>query len=100
MDARHAQAHLSDLQGTLHWLRSLTPDSPRYKLWLGDMVEFVRAVFGIDSPQMAGVRDVLVGVTVAGLDSAEHSYLARLDRFDALLRGFDEDLTARTAESP
>lgn len=88
MDANHARKHLDDLHGTLMWLRTLTPDNPRYKVWLGDLVEFTRLVFGLDSREMAAIRTALIEPPPSanpGPDPA-HMYLARLDRFVAVLK--------------
>jgi hypothetical protein len=106
MDPRHARQHLEELRGAAVWLRSATPDSPRYKLWLGDLVEFVRVVFGLDSPQMAEMRGVIAGHRLpagADEDARLHDYLARLDRFinliDGFVRRFPEPITL-TEPSP
>jgi hypothetical protein len=101
MDAAHARKHLDELGATLTWLRTLTPDNPRYKLWLGDLVEFTRVVFGLDSAEMAGVRAVLTEAPrpVPGSDESERTraYLALLDRFAGVLtslgRAFPQSVT-------
>ena len=91
MDARHARRYLEELRATAEWLRSATPEGARYKLWLGDVVEFVRVNFGLESAQMARVREALAaGRLPAGADERERTraYLARLDRFMSLIDGF------------
>jgi hypothetical protein len=101
MDAAHARKHLDELHTTLTWLRTLTPDNPRYKLWLGDLVEFTRVVFGLDSAEMARVRAVLTEAPRPGQGSDEsertRAYLALLDRFADVLtllgRSFPQSLT-------
>lgn len=97
MDTAHARRHLDELRSTLDWLRTLTPDSPRYKLWLGDMVEYTRVRFGLDSPQMAEVRAILTAAPrFAAIDDEHartHAYLDLLDRFAAVLRVYGRDLS-------
>jgi len=91
MDPQHARRHLDELHATAAWLRTATPDGPRYKLWLGDLVEFTRVAFGLDSPQMARVREVLTGSRLppdAGETDRVRDYLARLDRLTALIDDF------------
>jgi hypothetical protein len=93
VDPAHLRHHLNELRSTLRWLRSLPPDGPRYKLWLGDLVEFTRVAFGVDSPQAAQLRDVLAahGRPPDGTDESERAaaYLARLDAFGGVLAEFD-----------
>lgn len=93
---RHLRGQLNELRAALAWLRTLTPDGPRYKLWLGDLVEFVHAAFGPASAQMLQVREVLTGTPRLPTDAGEQvqtlDYLARLDRFAAVLVGFERDL--------
>jgi hypothetical protein len=95
-EASHLRHHLNELRGTLRWLRSLAPDGPRYKLWLGDLVEFTRVAFGADSPQAARVREVLVGRPRLPADADEaartRDYLDRLDAFRDVLDGFQHDI--------
>lgn len=87
MDGAHARKHLDDLHATLQWLRTLTPDNPRYKVWLGDLVEFTRAAFGLDSAEMAAIRAAIPDpLPAASIASPGHAYLARLDRFAAVLQ--------------
>ncbi len=90
MDPAHARMHLDELRERAVWLRALTPDNPRYKLWLGDLVEFTRAVFGLDSPEMAAVREVLAARLPPDADEATRvrDYLHRLDRLIALIDRF------------
>lgn len=93
IDPGHLHHHLNELRSTLRWLRSLTPDGPRYKLWLGDMVEFTRAAFGVDSEEAARVRDVLVRRERVPEDAEEaarvRDYLSRLDAFADVLASFE-----------
>lgn len=95
-DAEHLRHHLNDLRSTLRWLRSLRPDGPRYKLWLGDLVEFTRAAFGPDSPQVGKVRSILTDRArlpdTAPEEARARHYLDRLDAFAALLAEFDRTL--------
>ncbi len=90
MDTAHLRRHLDELAKTLAWMRTLTPDGPRYKLWLGDLVEFTRDAFGSTSAQMAQIRAVLTGDLRPLPEEADETartrtYLARLDAFDAIL---------------
>ena len=82
MDPSHLQQHLQDLAGRQHFLRTLPPDSERYKLWLGDLVEVVNVAYGPDSPEMAAVRDALAGRPRVPAEASESErrmqYLARL----------------------
>ena len=93
MDANHQRQHLKDLRGRLHFLRTLVPESDRYKLWLGDLVEFVNVAYGPASDEMARLRAVITAHTrlrTAGTDT-DHvmRYLQRLDALDALLEEFE-----------
>jgi len=90
MDPAHARLHLEELRGRAVWLRALTPDTPRYKLWLGDLVEFTRVVFGLDSPEMAAVREVLAVPLPPDADETTRvqDYVRRLDRLIALIDRF------------
>lgn len=90
MDPAHARLHLEELRGRAVWLRALTPDTPRYKLWLGDLVEFTRVVFGLDSPEMAAVREVLAARLPPDADETARvrDYVRRLDRLIALIDRF------------
>ena len=96
MDYRQARAQLSEFRTSLNWMRTLTPDGPRYRLWLGDFVEFTRETFGLDSEQMARVRDILTAEPRAEPATDETTrvrrYLARLDRFEAVVNGFERAL--------
>jgi hypothetical protein len=96
VDPDHLRHHLNELRSTLRWLRSLTPDGPRYKLWLGDLVEFTRVAFGVDSEEAARVRDVLLGRERLPEDAEEavrvRDYLARLDAFADALTAFESRL--------
>jgi hypothetical protein len=77
-------------------MRTLTPDGPRYRLWLGDFVEFTRDTFGLESEQMARVRDLLTSSPRSDPAAEEmsrvHHYLARLDRFEAIVNSFERAL--------
>ena len=89
MDARHLHQHLKDLSGRQHFLRTLRPDSDRYKLWLGDVVELINVAYGVDSVEMAELRAALTGGSRPPAEAAdaerERVYLARLDALAALL---------------
>ncbi len=92
MDARHARQHLDELHGAAVWLRSSAPEHPRYRLWLGDLIEFTRAAFGLESSEMAEVRAAIIADPRLPPDAPEsarvQAHLARLDRFIALIDRF------------
>lgn len=92
LDRAHLRRHLDALGNMLHFLRTLPPDGPRYKVWLGDVVEFVHDAFGEGSPQMQQVRDALIGEgrlpREADATERTRAYLDRLDRFGRVLAGF------------
>ncbi|MFN8559276.1 MAG: hypothetical protein U0531_18710 [Dehalococcoidia bacterium] len=84
MTMSHARAQLDDLIRTVARIRTLTLDGPRYKLWLGDVVEFVhgntlvrrRRRWRSSRPSGGAARPL-------PRDAAEaertHRYLSRLD---------------------
>lgn len=96
MNAHHQRHKLNELRRELMSLRPLAPDGPRYKLWLGDLVEFVHAAFGPATPQMAQVRAILTGGARPPADADEitrtRAYVARLDAFAALLDAFQRSI--------
>jgi hypothetical protein len=89
MDARHLRAHLRELAGRRRFLVTLRPDSERYKLWLGDIVELVNVAYGVDSDEMREVRAILGDRPrpPAPADDAERerAYLDRLEQLGGLL---------------
>lgn len=89
MDATHLRGHLADLRGRIPFLRTLRPDSDRYKLWLGDLIEFVNVAYGPDSAALAEARTVLLQAGRLPADAPdtarEQHYLARLAALDAFL---------------
>src|SRR5687768_16529130 len=92
MDPSHLRHHIQELRGRHAFLRALRPESDRYKLWLGDVVELVNVAYGPDSSHMARLRAVLrdharrpAGATEA---ERERRYLDRLDALMALLEEF------------
>ncbi len=93
MDSRHLRQHLKDLGGRQHFLRTLRPDSDRYKLWLGDLVEFVNVAYGAQSPEMAALRSVLTDRARPPADATdaerERDYRERLDGLAALLVDYE-----------
>jgi hypothetical protein len=88
MDFAHRRQHLRDLRGRLHFLRTLTPDSKRYKLWLGDMIEFVHVAYGVESPELAEVRAIVTRYARPPLTESERAihYTERLNALDAFLQ--------------
>jgi hypothetical protein len=93
MDAAHLRHHLQDLANRRFFLRTLKPDSDRYKLWLGDLVEFVNVAYGPDSEEMASVRATLTARTRPAADATEtervRDYLERIDSLAALLERYE-----------
>jgi len=96
MDRHELRHRLNELSSTLRWLRTLTPNGVRYKLWLGDLVEFVGEAFGAESPQMARIRAILRESPRVPADTDEtertRAYLARLDAFHDVLSDFARGL--------
>ena len=96
LDIPHLRRHLQGLGNMLHFLRTLPPEGPRYKLWLGDLVQFVNDAFGPRSQQMAEVRAILTAGERLPPDADEtlrrQAYVARLDRFGRLLASFQRHL--------
>lgn len=90
MDSSHLRHHLTELRDRQVFLRTLRPDSDRYKLWLGDIVELVNVAYGPESPQMARLRAVLRDHAPRPTgDDAERERRYR-DRLDALAALLDE----------
>jgi hypothetical protein len=76
-------------------LRPMQVDSPTYKLWLGDLVEVVQAVWGSGSAEMAGIVAALREYpTLPDLVGAELRYIARLNRLHEVLSGYERGLTS------
>jgi hypothetical protein len=98
MDAAHLRHHLQDLAGRRYFLRTLKPDGERYKLWLGDLVEFVNVAYGSDSPQMSDLRGVLTARPRLSPDAADdervREYLDRIEALGDLLDRFERDAIA------
>lgn len=97
MDSAHLRQHLADLRGRVHFLRTLRPESERYKLWLGDMIELTHITEGVDSARMTALRAVLTSQPRLDSDAPEQAqteaYLARLGDFDAFLAEWESSLT-------
>lgn len=93
MDIDHIRHHLQDLGGRRYFLRTLKPDTDRYKLWLGDLVEFVNVAYGADSGEMAELRAVLTNRPKLPADAAEdervRDYVERLEALGTLLERFE-----------
>ncbi len=92
-DPRHLRDHLAELRGRIAFLRTMQPDSPSYKLWLGDVVELVNVQWGVESVQMAELRAALGrGGRHPEAESNEErtaQYLARLNDLEAVLYSFE-----------
>jgi len=69
------------------------PDGPGYKLWLGDVVEFARTVWGPGSAQLAGIAGILRAPPAVGDEDGAFGYLRRLQRLDDLLAGYERELS-------
>ncbi len=98
MNAHPLRQQFDELAQTLAWLRTLAPHGQRYKLWLGDLVEFVNAAFGPHSPQMAEIRAILIEgnrpAADAGATERTGAYIATLDAFARVLAGFERHVRA------
>jgi hypothetical protein len=94
MDSQHLRHHLRELAERQPFLRTLRPDSDRYKLWLGDLVEFVNVAYGPDSPELASLRAVLTGRArlPAGATETERQrdYLQRLEALATVVAGYEQ----------
>lgn len=89
MEPAHRLHHLRDLTDRQRFVRTLTPDSDRYKLWLGDVVEFLNVGYGADSAEMVRLREALVSRPRVAPDAPhgerERAYLDQVDAITALL---------------
>lgn len=89
MDSQHLLQHLHDLAERQRFLRTLRPDSDRYKLWLGDVVEFLNVAYGADSPELASLRTVLTGARRLPAEATEaerqRDYLRRLEALGGVI---------------
>lgn len=96
MEAAHVRRHLQELRQRAAFLGALRPENQRYRLWLGDVVELVNAVWGLQSPQMAQIRQALQSGTVDRSRPASGTgtdrYLERLRRIDAILAACEREL--------
>jgi hypothetical protein len=99
MDAAHLRHHIQDLAGRRYFLRTLKPDGERYKLWLGDLVEFINVAYGADSPQMSDLRGVLTTRPRLSANATDDErvgdYLGRLESLGDLLERFERDAITR-----
>ena len=96
MDSNHLRGHINDLRGRLRFLTTLTPDSDRYKLWLGDLVEFVNVAYGPASAEMAALRAALAGRVRPSPEATDAErvrlYLDRVDALAAVLDGYERGI--------
>jgi hypothetical protein len=92
MDPKHLRGHLDDLKGRIAFLRGLQPDSPSYRMWLGDVIELVNVQWGLQSREMLQLRGAIGrgGRQPEGTTPEERTraYLARLDDLEAVLESF------------
>lgn len=92
LDAAHLRRHLQDLRERIVYLRALEPDSPTYKLWLGDMIEVVNHQYGLQSRQMLQLRAAIGRVgrqpEAVSNEARRDAYLQRLADFDLVLDSF------------
>ncbi|MGH2584213.1 MAG: hypothetical protein ACRDJE_04805 [Dehalococcoidia bacterium] len=95
MDSRHLHQHLRELIEREPFLRSLRPDTERYKLWLGDIVELVNVVYGADSAEMSELRAAIGGRVRLPAEATEaerqRDYVERIDMLVAVLRGYERN---------
>lgn len=95
LEPRQLRNHVQDLRGRIAFLRALAPDSPTYKLWLGDVIELVNLQWGVDSRQMAQVRAAIGrGGRHPEPETASErttAYLAKLDDVDVVMQSFERD---------
>jgi hypothetical protein len=93
VDSKHLRGHLADLRGRIEFLRAMQPDSPTYKLWLGDVIELVNVQWGVQSPQMMQLRAAIGrGGRQPEPESADEQvrgYLQRLADLAAVLESFE-----------
>lgn len=92
MNFSHVRHYLNDLQERLPFIRSLAPDSDHYKLWLGDLIEFVNVAYGARSEEMTRLRSFLVAHARPPADASSEErarlYQERLDGIAALLEEY------------
>jgi hypothetical protein len=67
----------------------MQPWASAYKLWLGDVVEFVQVAWGSGSPELVRIADLLRGTRPEPDDG---QYLQRLRQLDDLLAEFEREL--------
>jgi hypothetical protein len=83
------------LRNQIALLRPLQVDSPMYKLWLGDTVELVEAVWGTSSPQMARIVGALrENPTLPRESGSDARYIARLNRLHSVLLACEGELAS------
>lgn len=97
LDAAHLRRHLQELRERIDFLRALEPDSPAYKLWLGDVIEVVNVQYGLQSRQMLQLRAAIGrrGRQPEAESSEERvvAYLGRLADIDLVLESYQRAIT-------
>ncbi len=96
VDPRQLRGQIEALRKQVPFLLALLPDGPRYKLWLGDVVELAQATWGMGSPRLAQVRAVLTRAGRLGPEETEderrEAYLRRLNDLDTVLAAWERAL--------
>jgi hypothetical protein len=93
MDRGHALQHVRDLRARVRVLRPMRPESPAYKLWLGDVVELANAVWGVGAPEVERIAAALRSKPPAEvLADPGRAYLRRLDLLDSVLAEYERVL--------
>jgi len=92
MNARQLKSQVEEMRDRVAFLRSLLPDNPSYKLWLGDVVELVNLQWGLQSREMKLLRSAVArGGRQPMAESPEEqrsAYIGRLDDLEAVLESY------------
>jgi hypothetical protein len=100
VEPTHRRRHLEDLHGRYWFLRALQPDSDRYRVWLGDLTEFVNVAYGADSDEMTRLRSVMIArgrpARDATAEERARAYVERLDALAGLLAALQAEIPPDT----